>query len=121
MKHNTFKLVFITCLLSIGSVAYAKEEAAKSDAETAKTVPDASADKAGDENAPAEKEEAKVHVKKLNNSMSHRAIGGLFANKPKPASTRANSSAEAKQRIEQLEDLVQQQQKLIEMYKNQNK
>lgn len=122
MKRNIFKLVFITCLLSIGSVAYANDDAAKSgheSTEVAKAATDTSADKAGDKGASAAKQEDKVHVKKMNSGASGRAVGGLLKNKSKPAP--ASSPADSTKRIEELEDLVQQQQKLIEMYKNQNK
>lgn len=116
MKRNIFKAIAIAYLLLTGNVSFAndvKAPAAKA-SDTGKTgdAPKTSSD-------AKEADEPKVEVGKLNSGAKGRAIGSLLANKAKPAAAAAN--ADSQKRIEELEELVEEQKKLIEMYKNQSK
>lgn len=119
MKVNIFKPLAITCLLLIGSAAFANEAsepAAKADKESTEAAK--SADSAAAKTADAKKE-SKESGNKAKSGTSGRALGGLLANKTKAANT--DSSSDSAKRIKELEDLVQEQKKLLDMYKNQNK
>lgn len=112
------KLLFITSLLLIGNAAYAADNAAPAAKTSTETTEAAKPSETT--SAPAEKDAdtAKVAVPKLNEGASGRAIGNLLANKPKPS---ANANADAKKRVEELEELAEKQKKLLELYKKQNK
>jgi hypothetical protein len=117
MKRNTFKLLFISYLLFAGTVACAANggntAAAKTSDEKADVV------KVSETTAPAkEADEPKLAVPKLTTGASGRAIGNLLNNKAKPAEN-SNADTSAEQRIQELEELVREQQKLIDMYKKQ--
>ncbi len=121
MKRNIFKSIFIAYVLLIGNVAFADDapNANKADDESTEAVK--ASDTNEDTGASAEKEASKDNAGKLNTGASGRAIGNLLSNKAKPSSSSTNVSADSKKRLEELEELVQQQKKLIEMYKKQNK
>ncbi len=93
MKLNALRLLSIACLLLIGSISYAAE---------------ATHDHHSKNNAKVNMEETDYE-----GGASSRSIGNALANKSKISPVNPD-----KKRIEELEDLVSQQQKLIEMYKN---
>jgi len=99
MKLNALRLLSIACLLLIGSISYA-------------------ADATHGHNL---KNNAKVNMEETDyegdtpQGVSSRSIGDALANKSK-----TSQSDPDKKRIQELEDLVSQQQKLIEMYKKQS-
>lgn len=126
MKHNIFKLIFIACVVLIGNVSYADDANAPnankaSDESTAAKPGDTNTAKAADNSASGEKDVPKVGVTKLNTGATGRAIGNLLTHKAKPSKAGTSVSADSKKRIEELEELVQEQKKLLEMYKKQNK
>ncbi|MEI6707545.1 MAG: hypothetical protein WCK96_10470 [Methylococcales bacterium] len=96
MKLNALRLLFIACLLLIGSISYAKGTAPSHHSKNNDKVNMEETDYEGDTPQGA----------------SSRSIGSALANKSK-----GSQADPDKKRIEELEDLVSQQQKLIEMYK----
>lgn len=127
MKRNVFKLIFIAYVALIGNAAYADDanvsnenKASEESTEVVKNT-ETSSTEAPDNNPPAEKEASKEEKVKLNAGASGRAIGSLLSNKAKPSSSSTNITPESKKRIEELEELIKQQKKLIEIYKNKNK
>jgi len=89
MKLNALRLLSIACLLLITSISYAEAT-----------------------HGYNLKNDEVIHEFK-GDSANGRSIGNALANKSKISPVNPD-----KKRIEELEDLVSQQQKLIEMYKN---
>ncbi|MCX7068896.1 MAG: hypothetical protein NTW85_14545 [Methylococcales bacterium] len=97
MKLNALRLLSIACLLLITSISYAAEATLGHQSKNNAKVNMEETDYEGDTPQGA----------------SSRSIGNALAHKSKISPVNPD-----KQRIEELEDLVSQQQKLIEMYKN---
>jgi hypothetical protein len=94
MKFHFLRLIAIAGLLLIGNVVYAGN---------------------------SEQDASKVTVNKLkSDDATPREPGGLATRKAQPYTDNGSSNAD-KKRIQELEDLVREQQKLIELYKKQAK
>lgn len=97
MKLNIIRLLSIVCLVLVGNVSYAGNTAAAADG--------------GDD--------SKVSVNKLKSDATGRSVGNALAKANKHTET-TNTTAPDKKRIQELEEIVSEQQKLIEMYKKQS-
>ncbi len=93
MKLNALRLLSIACLLLITSISYAAEATLGHHSKN--------------------NDKVSMEEKDYEGGASSRSIGNALANKSKISPVNPD-----KKRIEELEDLVSQQQKLIEMYKN---
>jgi hypothetical protein len=106
MNINTLRLLSIACLLFINSLSYAVGHDSKNDASV-------SVDKLSDETD---------YEGNIVKGGSSRSVGAALANKYNDRQINpVNPVNPDKERIKELEDLVSQQQKLIEMYKKKSK